>query len=141
MGISTEQWRISIGSFTPSSHRSKPERLQQNPSTIDYKYIMRPVAHILLALLVALSLMSALTGINILSKGFNPTLSIPFQSTKTLYKQSILIDMDIQSEPTLLGSVFLFLCATCELIVYAVSSLSALASRCFFFSFKMNEHL
>ena len=99
MGISTEQWRISIGSFTPSSHRSEPERLQQNPSTRDYKYIMRPVAHILLALLVALSLMSALTGINILSKGFNPTLSIPFQSTKTLYKQSILIDMDIQSEP------------------------------------------
>ena len=42
---------------------------------------------------------------------------------------------------TLLRSVFFFLCATCELIVYVVSSLSALASRCFFFSFKMNEHL
>ena len=89
MGMSTEQWRISVGFFTPSSHRSKPERLQQNPRTRDYKHIMRPVAHTLLALLVALSVMLALTGINILSKWFNPTLSIPFQSTKTLYKPSI----------------------------------------------------
>ena len=59
---------------------------------------MKPVAHTLLALLIVLSLMSAFTGIYILSKGFNPTLSIPFESTKTLYKPSILIDMDIQSE-------------------------------------------
>ena len=60
---------------------------------------MKPVAHTLLALLIVLSLMSAFTGIYILSKGFNPTLSIPFESTKTLYKPSILIDMDLQSEP------------------------------------------
>ena len=63
MGISTEHWRISVGSFTQSFHRSKPKRLQQNPSTRDYDHIMKPVAHTLLALLIVLSLMSAFTGI------------------------------------------------------------------------------
>ena len=99
MGIFSQQCEISIGSFTPSSHRSKPKRLQQNPSTRDYQHIMKHVACTLLALLIAPSLMSAFTGIYILSKGFNPTLSIPFKSTKTLYKPSIVIDMDVQSEP------------------------------------------
>ena len=101
MGISTEEWRISIGSFTKSSHRSKPKRLQQNPSTGDYQHIMKPVARTLLALLIVLSLMSAFAGINIISEGFNPILSIPFESMKTLYKPSILTDMDVQSEPGL----------------------------------------
>ena len=43
--------------------------------------------------------MSAFAGIYILSKRFNTILSIPSESTKTLYIPSILIDMDEQTEP------------------------------------------